>query len=156
MDLHLGSGPTGFDVALELRRQNPTVGIVFLTSFQDPRLLNPKLGDLPEGSVYLVKGEIKEIAVLDGAVASAIAKLERLPSPGMVQLLSDTQIETLRLVAKGLSNGEIAKQRFITEKSVEITISRIAKALGNTNEPTKNQRLHIAKVYFRSRGISVE
>jgi two-component system, NarL family, nitrate/nitrite response regulator NarL len=156
LDLHLGSGPTGFDVALELRRQNPTVGIVFLTSFQDPRLLNPKLGDLPEGSVYLVKGEIKEIAVLDGAVASAIAKLERLPSPGMVQLLSDTQIETLRLVAKGLSNGEIAKQRFITEKSVEITISRIAKALGITNEPTKNQRVHIAKVYFRSRGISVE
>ena len=156
LDLHLGSGPTGFDVALELRRQNHTVGIVFLTSFQDPRLLNPKLGDLPEGSVYLVKGEIKEIAVLDGAVASAIAKLERLPSPGMVQLLSDTQIETLRLVAKGLSNGEIAKQRFITEKSVEITISRIAKALGITNEPTKNQRVHIAKVYFRSRGISVE
>lgn len=156
LDLHLGSGPTGFDVALELRRQNPTLGIVFLTSFQDPRLLNPKLGDLPEGSVYLVKGEIKEIAVLDGAVAAAIAKLERLPSPGMVQLLSDTQIETLRLVAKGLSNGEIAKQRFITEKSVEITISRIAKALGITNEPTKNQRVHIAKVYFRSRGISVE
>ena len=81
LDLHLGSGPTGFDVALELRRQNPTVGIVFLTSFQDPRLLNPKLGDLPEGSVYLVKGEIKEIAVLDGAVASALAKLEGYP-PG--------------------------------------------------------------------------
>jgi len=129
--------------------------VVFLTSFEEPRFLNPKLGELPEGSVYLVKSEITEMSVLEAGIAAAMAKLGQLPPAGRIQVLSDTQIETLRLVAQGLSNAEIAKQRFITEKSVEITISRIAKTLGITNEPTKNQRVHIANVYFRSRGISV-
>lgn len=156
LDLHLGSGPTGLDVARELSKTNPEVGIVFLTSFEDPRLLNPKLGELPEGSAYLIKGEIAEIGILNDAISSAIAKTGKIPGFGNLGLLSDTQVETLKLVAQGLSNAEIAKQRFITEKSVEITISRIAKALGITQEPTKNQRVHIAKVYFRSRGISVE
>lgn len=156
LDLHLGSGPTGVDVGVELRKANPDLGIVFLTSFEDPRLLDPHLGQLPEGSIYLIKGEIKEISVLNDAISDAIAKLQQSPRTGAVQLLSDTQVETLRLVAQGLSNAEIAKRRYITEKSVEITISRIAKALGISNEPTGNQRVHIAKVYFRSRGISVE
>jgi DNA-binding NarL/FixJ family response regulator len=155
LDLHLGSGPTGLDIANELRKTNPGIGVVFLTSFEEPRFLNPKLGELPEGSVYLVKSEITEMSVLEAGIAAAMAKLGQLPPAGRIQVLSDTQIETLRLVAQGLSNAEIAKQRFITEKSVEITISRIAKTLGITNEPTKNQRVHIANVYFRSRGISV-
>ena len=156
LDLHLGSGPTGVDVGTELRKSNPDLGIVFLTSFEDPRLLDPHLGQLPVGSIYLIKGEIKEMSVLNDAISDAIAKLQQSPRTGAVQLLSDTQVETLRLVAQGLSNAEIAKRRYITEKSVEITISRIAKALGISNEPTANQRVHIAKVYFRSRGISVE
>ena len=155
LDLHLGSGPTGLDIANELRKTNPGIGVVFLTSFEEPRFLNPKLGELPEGSVYLVKSEITEMSVLEEGITAAMAKLGQLPPAGRIQVLSDTQIETLRLVAQGLSNAEIAKQRFITEKSVEITISRIAKTLGITNEPTKNQRVHIANVYFRSRGISV-
>lgn len=156
LDLHLGSGPTGLDVSYELRKTNPEIGVVFLTSFEDPRFLNPKLGELPKGSVYLVKSEITQMSVLDAAIAQAMAKIGQLPPAGLVQVLSDTQVETLRLVAQGLSNAEIAKQRFITVKSVEITISRIAKTLGIPNEPTKNQRVHIAQVYFRSRGISVE
>jgi two-component system, NarL family, nitrate/nitrite response regulator NarL len=156
LDLHLGTGPTGIDVARELLVTRPELGIVFLTSFEDPRLLDPSVGELPEGSVYLVKNEIANIEVLDGAIAAAVAKLGKLPSANVVQVLSDTQVETLRLVAKGLSNAEIAKQRFITEKSVEVTISRIAKTLGIANEPNQNQRVHMAKVYFRSRGISVE
>lgn len=155
LDLHLGPGPTGADVAKELRKAKGDLGVVFLTSFEDPRLLDPKLS-LVEGSVYLVKSEITNIEVLEAAVFAAMAGLEKLPSPQLVQVLSDTQIETLRLVAQGLSNAEIAKQRFITEKSVEVTIARIAKILGIANEPTKNQRVNMAKVYFRSRGLSVE
>lgn len=156
LDLHLGVGPTGADVAMELKKARPALGVVFLTSFEDPRLLDPKIAELISGNVYLVKAEITEIGLLDSAISAAYAGVEKLPKPGMVQALSDTQIETLRLVARGLSNAEIAKQRFITEKSVEVTIGRIARILGIANEPNMNQRVHMAKVYFRSRGISVQ
>ena len=42
LDVHLGVGPTGFDVAKSLRRSLPAVGIVFLSSVKDPRLLGQK------------------------------------------------------------------------------------------------------------------
>jgi DNA-binding NarL/FixJ family response regulator len=66
--------------------------------------------------------------------------------------LTSTQVETLRYLAEGLSNAEIAKKRFVTERSVEVAISRIAKALGLGPDATRNQRVHMAKVYFRASG----
>lgn len=39
LDLDLGRGPTGIDAAAAMRRDNPAVGIVFLTSYRDPRLV---------------------------------------------------------------------------------------------------------------------
>jgi DNA-binding NarL/FixJ family response regulator len=59
-------------------------------------------------------------------------------------------------VAQGLSNAEIAKRRFIKEKSVELTISRMAKSLGIESNISANQRVHIARVYFRAIGVKVD
>jgi hypothetical protein len=41
----------------------------------------------------------------------------------------------------------------VTEKSVETSISRLAKAMGLKSDPSINQRVHLAKVYFRALGI---
>lgn len=157
LDLHLGAGPTGIDVALALRRKNPKVGLVFLTSFDDPRLLNRSLPALPAGSQYLIKDSIKDIGTLMQAVKAALsgnAPTAKPGSQGELRALTDTQLETLRYLAQGLSNAEIAKKRFVTEHSVEVTISRIAKILGLSADATRNQRVHMAKVYFRSVGGS--
>ena len=155
LDLHLGSGPTGIDVAHALRRHDPKIGIVFLTSFSDPRLMNPSLPRMPAGSQYLTKQSVTDIDMLFQAITDSLstkreASTEHNPAFGN---LSDIQIETLRLVAKGLSNAEIAKRRFVKPKSVELTINRVAKALGIPADSTQNQRVHIAKVYFRATGI---
>jgi hypothetical protein len=40
---------------------------------------------------------------------------------------------------------EIAKQRFVTEKSVELTISRVAKKLGISRDQASNQRVQLVK-----------
>ena len=155
LDLHLGKGATGLDVAKELRRENPQIGIVMLTSFEDPRLLGPSLPPIPKGTVYLTKRSVQNLTLLKKAVLEAAEQevgnsdLEHISAFGQ---LSDIQIETLRLVAQGLSNAEIARRRFVKEKSVELTISRVAKSLGILNSPSANQRVHIARVYFRSVG----
>ncbi len=160
VDLHLGIGPTGLDIATEVRRITPKMGVVFLTSYEDPRVLNPNLPDLPFGSVYLNKRKVNDINVLMGAITSAVdhkswkASGVVLPkSSNSISSLSDSQLETLRLMAEGLSNSEIAKRRFVTEKSVETSISRLAKAMGLKADPSINQRVHLAKVYFRALGI---
>ena len=58
IDLDLGSGPNGIDLAIGLRRAVPSIGIVLLTGFVDPRLLDPKIANLPSGSRYLIKQNI--------------------------------------------------------------------------------------------------
>lgn len=160
LDLHLGKGPTGIDLAVALRRQQPKIGILMLTSFEDPRLLNPNLPKLPFGGVYLTKKSVGEIQTLNNAIGQAIDHKKwsgtwaPLPQPiSSVAKLTDTQLETLRLMAQGLSNAEISKRRFVTEKSVETSIARLAKAMGLKQDPGQNQRVHMARVYFRALGI---
>ena len=48
LDLDLGAGPTGMDLAIGLRRRYPKLGIVLLTTFEDPRLLHPKIQPQPQ------------------------------------------------------------------------------------------------------------
>ena len=160
VDLHLGTGPTGLDIATVVRRSAPKTGVVFLTSYEDPRILNPNLPPLPFGSVYLNKRNVNDINVLKEAMNRALdhrswkaPKRESPKSPNSISSLSNSQLETLRLMAQGLSNSEIAKRRFVTEKSVETSISRLAKAMGLKSDPSINQRVHLAKVYFRALGI---
>ena len=160
VDLHLGIGPTGLDIATEVRRTAPKMGVVFLSSYEDPRVLNPNLPALPFGSVYLNKRKVNDINVLMGAINSAVdhkswkASGSAVPrASNSISSLSNSQLDTLRLMAQGMSNSEIAKRRFVTEKSVETSISRLAKAMGLKSDPSTNQRVHLAKVYFRALGI---
>lgn len=156
IDLHLGAGPTGIDLAIALRLKLPNIGLVILSSFEDPRLLNPNLPTIPTRVQYIMKSKITHALKLKSIILDSI-NIDSSPSMREEQVssvakLSDTQIETLRLMALGLSNGEIAKRRFVTEKSVEISIARLAKKLKIEQTPSANQRVNIAKVYFRATG----
>ena len=76
----------------------------------------------------------------------------KLSPQGTLSQLSATQLGTLRLIAQGLSNAEISRQRHVTEKSVEAVITRITKILGIPKSESVNQRVHLAKLYYESIG----
>lgn len=161
LDLDLGYGPTGLDLARAFRLRNPNIGLVLLTTYSDPRLLRSKLPDIPTGTEYLVKSNVTEIKIVSEAIKQSIEnasgsrtgiKQPRQDIPRDIQGMTDIQIETLRMVAQGHTNGEIAKQRFVSEKAVEQTIAKIAKALDIPAATNQNQRVHIARVYFRLTG----
>ncbi len=62
---------------------------------------------------------------------------------------TDIQIETFRLLAKGLSNSEIAKVRFVSEKSVEQIVARIAQHLQVVPDRAQNLRVVLTGEYFK-------
>jgi DNA-binding NarL/FixJ family response regulator len=64
------------------------------------------------------------------------------------------QIETLRLLAQGLSNSEIAQVRFVSEKSVEQIVARIAKHFLISPDRTRNLRVILTGEYFKWLGAS--
>lgn len=154
LDLDLGPGPTGIDLAHGLRRARPELGIVMLTSFVDPRLLSSSLAELPSGSTYVVKQSLSSMEMLVSAIEGARLLAGTGTPDSSVTGLTQSQVETLRLLACGLSNAEIARVRVVTEKSVEQAIARAAKRLGVTAASGTNQRVALAREYFAMTGAA--
>lgn len=153
LDVHLGDGPTGFDLAKTLRQILPLVGIVFLSSVKDPRLLGYQPVALPRGARYVLKSAVSDIDWLVEQLVQAAADSHdsNIESPPSIPF-TEAQIDILRLVAAGYSNAAIAKERVVTERAVEVAVSRLAKHLGLRESPGSNQRIHIATTFFRQMG----
>lgn len=160
LDLDLGAGPNGIDLAIAIRRQRPNVGIVILTTFEDPRLLHPKIPAPPTGTVYLVKRKVSEIGSLYKSIEKAIADVKNSKNTPAISKevapelakVTESQLETMKLIAEGLSNSEIAKVRGVSEKSIEQSISRLVAHLNLPKGAKTNQRVQISKMYYRLTG----
>lgn len=68
-----------------------------------------------------------------GAGASRVSEEARDLEPGRPAGLSPREVEVLRLVAQGLSNGEIAERLFITRKTAGVHVTHILDKLGVDN-----------------------
>jgi len=156
LDLDLGRGPERLNVARTLRRHNPKIGIVFLTSFSDPRLGASPGQEPPAGSQYLIKNDVNSIGIILRAIEKSVSSRAINKFPPAVSSdfarLTSSQMTTLRLVSEGLSNHEIARQESITEKSVVQQVGRIAKRLRVRQDLDHNVRVSIARAYFHEAG----
>lgn len=149
IDLHLGPGPTGIDVAYGLRRLQPSIGIVILTSYEDPRLLSVDSAEPPAGSIYVVKNDIESTGELHTFLDQAMNWEDaQEPTSWPALPLTDVQIEVLTLAAHGMTNAEIARRRLTTERSVEMTLQRTLQRLGLEPTDAKNSRVLLAQAYF--------
>lgn len=153
LDLDLGEGPTGIDLAHGLRRLNPTIAIIILSTYAEPRLIGSKQQDLPVGARYLVKQTISESETLGDVIAdvvqSPLVNKADAQVPGVLSELSDVQVDIMRLIAEGRSNEEIARLVFMAEGSVEKAIARIIKKLNVKADRSQNQRVMLAQFYFQ-------
>ena len=154
IDLHLGEGPTGLDLSRQMRAKNPSVGIVYLTSFESPKLLDKSFIGFPSGAQYLNKREIGSIQEILSAVQLAISKNRSSSElkPSNLAALTARQLEVLEHLADGWTNQEIAKKLQLSPKTVEGTVLRIAKRLNLQADPNTNQRIQMAKAYLRGIG----
>jgi DNA-binding NarL/FixJ family response regulator len=158
IDIELGAGPNGIDLARAFRKVKASIGIVFLTSIVDPRLIDLKGQELPDGSIYLSKSSVTDITEISESLHESITLAKRKGVPCIVKHqdsslnLTNGQFELIRLIAEGLSNKEIARTKFVTLKSAENSIARLAKKLDLKDSNTNSQRVLIAKRYFQMIG----
>jgi DNA-binding NarL/FixJ family response regulator len=154
VDLHLGDGPNGLDLAKRIRSLRPETGLVFLTSFESPKLLIRNFSGLPTGSQYLQKNKISSVAEIASALQRSVQKIEATPflNQSAILDLTQNQLDILELLALGKTNQEIAKRTECDVRSVEATITRIAKKLGLGKDQGVNQRVHMARTYLRAIG----
>ncbi len=132
VDLDLGEGPTGIDLAHGMRRTQPDLGVVFLSTYVEPRLLG-SVPDLPVGAIYLTKHEVADTTILGSALDSvALSPLGPDFASGdgpRLAGLSDAQVDLMRLIAAGYTNAEIARRLVIEEASVEKAVMRLIRQL---------------------------
>jgi DNA-binding NarL/FixJ family response regulator len=151
LDLDLGTGPTGIDLAFILRKRHPNLGLVFLTSYSDPKFLNARYSELPTGARYLTKSNLTNLTQLVILINQAYVSPLRTSSkaPKSEYRLSGNQVEILKLIADGNTTNQIAEQLMITPKAVEGVISRINSNLGLTHLDTNNRRVQLVRAYYK-------
>lgn len=154
VDVELGSGPTGFDLADVLRRDHQFFPIVFLTNLPDPRFAQRTSDDLPLGVAYLRKTALSNtqalLDALDHVMRGELANLprdDRDPNRPLAGL-TRKQVEVMRLVAEGRSNIQIAEIRGVTIKAVEDTVRRACATLGIDPDAEGNIRVAAARRFF--------
>lgn len=156
-DIDLGAGPTGLDIASAISKISPTTGIVFVSSIEDVRTIRPNLPAAPATSQYLNKADVSNVQILIEVIRNAFEAALTGPTTKSKdeswemskEPFTDLQMELMRLISSGMSNVAIAAARFTTVKSTENAISRLAKKLGIPTDDKSNQRVLIAKYFFK-------
>lgn len=161
LDIELGAGPSGIDLAEFIKSQAPHVAIIFLTHLPDPRFAGVDSGSIPKKSAYIRKEMISQPGLLLEIVESVLrdetgrGMRHDLDPQRPFAALSKSQVAVLRSVALGLSNSEIAAQRNTTVRAVENLIRRTLSAAGIENEATVNIRTAAVRAYIEAAGLPV-
>ena len=154
LDLDLGVGPTGIDLAHALRIRQPDIGIVILSTYRDPRLVGPGVTAPPRGTVYLSKQDVHDFAQVIGSLqlAAETPVARRATPSAALPSLTDVQLEVLQGISEGMSTQAIAEQRNVSVKAVEQTISRLYEVFEVPRDGAHNQRVRLARAYLQLAG----
>lgn len=150
LDIDLPDG-NGIALGVQLRRANPTLGILLLSAHDAMDLLLDLPKDVSHGWGYLSKNSSTSETFLVEAVFAA-ARGQTVLDPALlagmqprrgsaVARLTDRQFEVLRLLAQGLSNVGIGERLAITEKSVQNHVNAIYATLGIDVDREHNPRV---------------
>lgn len=125
--------------------QNPAARILVLTSFADDKQVFPAikagalgylLKDTPRGQLYqAIRDVVQGGAVLHPAIAFKVMQEIRQPpdKPKNSDSLTPRELETLYLLARGLSNNEIAATMVVDVRTVAKYVSSILRKLHLAN-----------------------
>jgi DNA-binding NarL/FixJ family response regulator len=154
-DLDLGNGPDGADLLLKVFKDRPWTGMVIMTAHASPELAISDSSRIPDPTVYIVKSEIKSIANLLLAIEESIEKTGKFQTnfvaSGEKITVTASQAEILRMIADGLSNASIAKERDITLRAAEALIQRTFQALGVNGDPSVNPRVVAVRMWHQGK-----
>lgn len=140
MDLVM-TGIDGVEATRRLKAVSPTTQVIVLTSFTDDDKVFPaiKAGAIsyllkdvsPEDLAHAIRAARRNEAVLHPEVASKLMQEFSAPRTAEtpVDQLTEREMDVLRLIARGMSNKEIADTLIISEKTTKTHVSNILSKL---------------------------
>ena len=150
-DLDLGAGPDGTDLLNHVDENYPWIGKVILTAHSSPTLAVNATQALPQDVTFLIKslasGQDIYEAILESVERGQEPRQMSLEPADGIFVVSKTQAELLRMLADGLSNSAIARQRDRTLAATESLIHRLFSSLGLDADPDINQRVIAVRMW---------
>jgi DNA-binding NarL/FixJ family response regulator len=155
----------GLQIAAELRRTHPEIGVVVLSQHADPRYGVALIDGGSDGRAYLLKDRIQYRgqlvnaivtvaqggSVMDAKVVERLiterSRAERAP----LAELTPRELEILAFVAQGESNQGIADELVLTKRAVEKHINAIFLKLGLSESLEVSRRVKAALIYLAER-----
>jgi DNA-binding NarL/FixJ family response regulator len=137
----------GVDATREIRAKCPSVKVLVLTTYGTDEWVFDAiragasgylLKDAPrEGVLSAIRGTVEGKTYVDPSIAGKIlgevSGTKKKPATLITSKLSEREAEVLSLLAKGLSNEDIAKQLFLSEGTVRNHVSSVVAKLGVTD-----------------------
>jgi DNA-binding NarL/FixJ family response regulator len=166
LDIRMPPEPDGgLSTAERLRAAHPGLGLLFLSHYAEAHYLMRILQIGTDAIGYRLKEKIGSVDVLNDTLTRIRSgeiviepvlarRLVERPSSNrrnVVASLSQRELDVLRLMAEGRSNGGIAGQLFVTPKAVEKHIANIFTKLGLHPDAAEHHRRVLAVLtYLRS------
>ena len=161
LDIDLGAGPSGIDLANKMRQISGRIAIVFCTSFKDMRFIQGDYLKYPLHTVVLKKADVVNMEKFSNAINEAVELIRESDESKPDNLhekyykdLTALEIELLTLIAGGHSNKQVAAEKGISLKSCENAIARLAKKLEIPAAEQSNQRVLLTRKYMELSGKS--
>ena len=160
MDIKM-PGVSGIDATRQVLKENPHIGVILVTMFDDSESVFSGMRAGARGYVLkeadpeelrraiqaAYRGEVLLHSTIAQKVMEQFGADTKRQQPGLLyEELTQRELEVLQLAANGLSNKEIAEKLFITEKTVKNHIANLFSKL------QVNDRTH-AVLYALRKGL---
>ena len=152
----------GIRTAAELRGLYPRIGILVLSTYVETRYASQLLETVSSGVGYLLKDNVTDVGALMDSLARVAAGetvidptivrrlLDRNRKPSPIGVLNERERMVLQYMAEGRSNLGIAKELFLSPRTVETHVTSVFTKLGLDQTETDNNRVRAVLAFLRS------
>jgi DNA-binding NarL/FixJ family response regulator len=153
----------GIEAAHTIRREHPDVGVVVLSQHSDATYALQLFHNGTEGLGYLLKSSVAEVeelvhalrevaagrSVVDSRVVERLVHYRTRQAASPVNDLAPRELDVLREMAEGKTNGAIAESLHLSESAIEKHVNAIFTKLGLSDERKLSRRVAAVLTYLR-------
>jgi DNA-binding NarL/FixJ family response regulator len=158
LDLSLGDGPSGLDLAHVLHRQRPDIALIILTKYPDPRTAGVETRMIPPNCGFLRKDRVRDtdylLESIDAVLADRSSEVrDDTAVAHPLSGLSAKNLEVLRLIAMGYTNEHIATLKGASQSTVERWVVEIFRTLNIETRGQLNPRVEAVRKFVSAAGV---